>query len=231
MTRRAACLLALALLASACGGGGDGDAAGGAGELRGAFAVVAGACAPDGTRSGSFFRMVQPGGTLEEGPFVANADSPCEDKTWTPLRPGTDGGLVTGGYQPHPEPAFAGNDGAAAAIVEPTSFFAVRFAAATNPTDPQAGQAVPAPTVSVDEQGALSGDLSAFGVAWNQQHFNQGAPKPGGARPGLTAGPSGTYDEGTGAYALDWSSQIEGGPFNNFTGVWHLEGTFAPAAE
>jgi hypothetical protein len=38
---------------------------------------------------------------------------------------------------------------------------------------------------------------------------------------------SGTYNAKTGAYTIDWSSQIIGGPFDGFTGVWHLEGTFA----
>src|SRR5688500_13042033 len=163
--------------------------------------------------------MVQAGGTLADGPFVANADSPCADKTWTPLRPGADGGLVAGQYQPHDDPAFdATGNGTAAGLLEPTPFFAVRFAVSTNATDPQTGQAAPEPSISVDEQGNLSGDLSAVGVAWNAQHFNQGAPKPGGARPGLTTGPSGAYDESTGAYTLTWTSQIEGGPFNGFTG-------------
>jgi hypothetical protein len=29
-----------------------------------------------------------------------------------------------------------------------------------------------------------------------------------------------------GAYVLEGSSQIVGGPFNGFTGIWHLAGTF-----
>jgi hypothetical protein len=52
---------------------------------------------------------------------------------------------------------------------------------------------------------------------------------PQGAKPGLTAGPTGTYDAATKRYVLEWSSQIVGGPFNNFTGIWHLEGVFEPA--
>ena len=35
----------------------------------------------------------------------------------------------------------------------------------------------------------------------------------------------GTYDPDTGTYVLQWASQVEGGPFNGFTGIWHLEGT------
>jgi hypothetical protein len=47
--------------------------------------------------------------------------------------------------------------------------------------------------------------------------------------PGLTAGPTGTYDSATKKFTLDWTSQIVGGPVNNFTGTWHLEGTFDKA--
>ena len=63
--------------------------------------------------------------------------------------------------------------------------------------------------------GKLSGDLSAFAATWNKQAFNQGAPKPGGATPGGTARPSGTYDPTTRAFSVTWSSQIVGGPFNS----------------
>ena len=63
-------------------------------------------------------------------------------------------------------------------------------------------------------------------VAWNGQQFNQGAPKPDGSSPGITVAPKGTYDPATGKYVLEWASQIVGGPFDGYTGVWHLEGTF-----
>jgi len=34
----------------------------------------------------------------------------------------------------------------------------------------------------------------------------------------------------TGSYSLDWASQIVGGAFNDFTGVWHLEGVLESRA-
>jgi hypothetical protein len=177
--------------------------------------------------SGSYFRMVQPGGEIEGGPFVDNADSSCGDPSYSPLSPGADGGLITGGYQPQPEPPFTGDDqaGAADAIVQPTAFFAINFAVATNEVDPQTEDDVPAPSV-VDDGGTLAGDLSAWGVAYGGQHFNQGAPKPDGSLPGNTSGPTGTYDADTRKYVLEWTSLIQGGPFDGFTGIWHLEGTF-----
>jgi hypothetical protein len=229
-------LIAAGLLLAACGGDDDDDdeaiadtasttestaAASGPQELVGLFKVDPGTCADAGVTAGSYFRMAQAGGTVEDGPFVPNGDSTCGDTTWNLLLPGTDGGLRTGAYQPHPDPIFdaAGNAGASA-IVMPVKFFAVDFGVATSETDSEA-----MPTMSV-EDGTLTGDLSAFAAAWNNQQFNQGSPKPDGSMPGATAAVSGTFDDATKRFTLDWSSQIVGGPFNDFTGIWHLEGTF-----
>lgn len=200
--------------------------------LVGTFAITAGTCESGPVTSGSYFRMVTAGGTPESGPYVSNGDSPCGDESYTPLAPGTDGGLVTGSYQPHPEPAFDDDGNALAArLTQPEAFFGTEFSTATNPVDPQTGTDVPHPEVTHDGSGNLGGDLRAFAAAWNNQHFNQGAPKPDGSRPGNTRGPTGTYDPNTGAFTLEWTSLIRGGPFDGFTGVWHLEGTFEPAED
>jgi hypothetical protein len=197
--------------------------------LSGIFAVKAGSCS-GGTVSGSTFRMVTPTGNAQSGPWVGNADSPCSDNTYSPLAPGTDGGLSTTGYQPEPNPPFdSGGNGKASAITQPTKFFGVNFALSTNAKDPQTGANTTVPSI-VNNAGTLSGDLRALGVAWNNQQFNQGSPKPDGSHPGLTAGPTGTYDPSSGAFTLDWTSTIVGGPFNNFTGKWHFEGTFKSAS-
>ena len=230
--RLAGALAVVALLTASCGGGGNGDAedaeAASGSPLIGLFRLRPGACSPDGA-TGSSFRMVQPGGSVARGPFVLNGDSPCTDKTWTVLQPGSDGGLRTGTYQPQPDPPFdATGNAVSSRVSRPQPWFAVSFALASNRRDPQTGTEVPAPRL-VAERGALGGDLSALAAAWNGQHFNQGSPKPGGKRPGNTSGPRGSYDAETRAYTLEWSSQIVGGPFNNFTGVWHFEGTFEPA--
>lgn len=199
-----------------------------AGSLTGTFRIAAGKCS--GAVTGSTFRMVQPGGSTS-GPFVSNSDSPCADKTHTPLRPGSDGGLVAGAYQAHPSPAFnSGGHGLASRITAPQRFYGVDFATATNPVDPQTGTNVAAPDITVDNAGNLGGDVRSFAAAWNTQHFNQGAPKPDGTATGATTRPTGNYDASTGKYSLTWTSQISGGPFNNFTGVWHFEGDFIPSA-
>jgi hypothetical protein len=170
--------------------------------------------------------MVMPAGTVAAGPFIANADSLCADKTYIALQPGSAGGLVTGKYQPQPNPPFdAAGNGVATTILTPTKFFGVAFAVSTNKTDPQSSATTKAPSIKVSK-GKLSGDLDAFSVAYGKQQFNQGAAKPDGSKPGATAGPTGTYNSGTHAFTIEWSSAIVGGPFDGFTGVWHLEGTF-----
>jgi len=199
------------------------------GNLVGIFEVDAADCTAGAPATGSYFRMLQSGGTVEAGPFLANGDSTCVDQSYTSLLPGTDGGLRTGKFQPDPDPAFdATGNGLADAIVTPTKFFGVNFAVATSKTDPESGETTTAPAVKAKGK-KLSGNVEAVSVAYGDQQFNQGAPKPDGSRPGSTEVLSGTYDSKTGAYTIDWSSQIVGGPFDGFTGVWHLEGTFAKA--
>ncbi|AYF74046.1 hypothetical protein D7D52_09405 [Nocardia yunnanensis] len=202
--------------------------------LDGLFALAPGVCA-NGAVTGSFFRMILPTGDAS-GPYLQNSDSRCSDQTVTPLSAGTDGGLVSGSYQPQPAAAFDGAGNAQSGrVTTPVRFYGVDFATATNPTDPQTGAGTGLPQL-FSEGGRLSGDLSSLGVTWNNQVFNQGSPKPGGGLPGKTSGISGNIDA-AGNFVLEWTSQIVGGPFNNFTGLWHLAGQYrgslpqgAPAA-
>lgn len=194
-------------------------AASGQESLVGTFEVTEGTCDGD-TVAGSHFKMVQPGGSAEEGPFVANGDSPCPGGEATPLAAGTDGGLTSGRHQ--------GLD----AIVAPATFFGTPFRVLTETPDGQTGMDVPAPAIEHDGSGGLTGDLRAWAVFYNQADYNQGSPKPDGSTPGITtAQATGTFDADTGAFTLEWVSTIEGGAFNNFSGVWHLEGTFRSSAE
>ena len=245
-------LLALVLLVGACGGddGGDDGAASdttaatdttsaptettttevASGELVGTFAIDAGACDDTGITSGSYLQMVLPGGSVDAGPWFENPDTACSDTSFTLVEPGADGGLITGDYQPVPDPAFdATGNSLADGVIAPTGFTAIAFSVSSNPTDPQTGTDVPAPTITVNGE-ELSGSLSAVTASWNNEYFNQGSPKPDGSAPGLTSPVTGTYDATTGEFVLEWSSQIVGGPFNDFTGVWHLEGTFEAAS-
>lgn len=211
------------LVLSSCGGG---EATSTEKELVGLFRITAGVCTDAGA-TGSYFRMVQRDGDTDSGPFVNNNDSACADRTFSPLAAGSDGGLVTGSYQAHPDPAFEGGNALASRLAQPTGWYAVKFALATNPKDPQTDTQVSAPKITLAD-GQLSGDLRAFAAAWNGQHFNQGSPKPDGTKPGNTRGPTGTYESSSKKFTLEWTSQIVGGAFDQFTGTWHLEGVFEP---
>ncbi|NMD56306.1 MULTISPECIES: hypothetical protein [Tsukamurella] len=155
--------------------------------------------------SGSYFRMILPSGTTS-GPFLANGNSTNADKTITPLS----GSLTSGSYQGQ--------------VTSARTFFGSDFVTSTKATDPQTGSKTSVPTITRNGS-SLSGDLSAFGVAWNGQVFNQGAPKPGGGLPGKTSRITGSINGSS--YSITWTSQIVGGPFNNFTGLWHLTGTYS----
>lgn len=222
----------LALVLAACSGSDDASGVAAAGDdpgaLSGTVAITSGTC-DGGAAEGSWFRMVQPEGTLADGPFIGNGESPCEDSTHTPLLAGRTG-LVIGEHQSFPDPVFDDDGNALAdAIFAPTSFFAVDFGVATPPVEPQTETDVDPPSLTVDEDGAVTGDLRAVSVAYNGAYFAQGAPAPDGSMPGQTSPVEGTFDEASGTLVIEWAAQIVGGPFNNFTGIWHVEGTLQDA--
>jgi hypothetical protein len=225
------------------------------GSLVGLFRLDPGTFA-DGKLDGTWFRMLQPGGKADSGPYMINADSPADGGLATLLTPGRSGGLWSGSYQSQPVPAFDGNGGSLSnAIITPTKFFAVDFGISTNRIDPQTKTLLPPPTVTLSG-GKLSADLSSWAASWNRQDFNQGAPKPVSSTGAQAAGQNGagkawdyvagkwldtpaapvstgaraagTFDAKTRRFVLDWTSLIVGGPFNGFTGIWHLTGIFEP---
>jgi hypothetical protein len=198
--------------------------------LVGNFEIAPGTYTAGSGAGGSYFRMLVPGGTLNgsDSNYVANTSSTASDQTYTLLSPGNQGGLVAGTYQPAPDPAFDGSGNALAdLIIAPVPFEGTNFSVETQTPDAQTGTDVPTPSIS-DSSGNLTGSLQALSASWNSQYFNQGSPKPDGSSPGLTAGPTGTYDSATGAYSFTWTSEIVGGAFNGFTGQWVLAGTFDP---
>jgi len=192
------------------------------------FKLTTGAYSRATGATGTYFRMIFPSGTVQHGPYFSNPSSAAADQTYTPLTAGSDGGLVSGNYQDWNKPAFD-SDGNALPdrIIQPQRFAGRNFSIVTAPRDPQTQIGVPAPGISVSN-GQLSGQVQAWAAGWNRLWFNQGSPKPGGGTPGRTAPVSGTYDSSTRAFVLEWASTIVGGPFNGFTGFWHLAGTFEP---
>lgn len=172
--------------------------------------------------------MIYPKGKVKTGPFFINSDSTAKNKGYTLFKPGIDGGLRTGAFQEQPSPAFQSNGFSLSnRIVQPLLFAGIKFGLSTAPTDAQSGKNVGAPRIFVDAK-KISGDLRGFTASWNKIYFNQGAPKPSGSTPGLTRAVRGLYNPKTKRFAFDWVSQIVGGPFNDFSGYWHLEGRFVP---
>ena len=202
-------------------------AAGAATPLSGTLAIAPGRYVParkgqPAHYTGSYFRMLLPGATDK---YFRNPDSKAKDKTYTLFVPGSARGLKLGAFQPPPTPAFASDGFAlAATIVQPLAFAGINFSISTAPTDAQSGQPDMPPSLSV-VGGKVIGNLSSWTAEWNSIYFNQGAPKPGGTLPGLTRPVNGTYNPRTKAYQIIWYSAIVGGPFNGFTGYWHLQGT------
>jgi hypothetical protein len=196
--------------------------------MTGTFELTAGSCS-HGSIVGSYIQMILPSGSTA-GPYMSNSDSACSNQAYTLLTPGRDGGLTFGAYQPLPNPPFdsAGN-AQADSISSPAQYEGTGFATSTNPVDPQTHTKVPAPSLTV-RGNSVTANLESFSVSWNNQYFNQGAPKPGGTEPGITRTPTGTYDAATRAMTLAWTSEVVGGPFDKFTGSWHLVGRFAPTA-
>jgi hypothetical protein len=198
-------------------------------SLVGTFRIAGGSCNPV-TKSitGSWFKLIFPQGNTNTGFFFQNSTSLCYDKGYTVISGGSQGGIVTGEFQPGPRLAFDKNGNARAnAIMRPVPFAAVDLSLGSAATDPQSSRGASAPSVS-DRAGRLTGNVEALFAAWRNTFMNQGSPKPGGRRPGLTQPVSGRYDARTRRFVLTWTSQIVGGPFTGFIGYWHIAGTFVP---
>jgi hypothetical protein len=190
--------------------------------LTGTFKLAPGSYS-HGRAHGTWFRMIISRDRPKKA-YLPNPDSKARDKTYILGRPGTDGGLATGRFQPHPNPPFDRRGNARASrIIKPSPFTAIDFSVASLPRDPQSKTAVSAPSASVAGR-RLTVRLPGYTAEWNKQFFNQGAPKPDGSGSPAT----GTYDARTKRFVLTWTSKIAGGPFNGYSGLWHLEGTFSP---
>lgn len=203
-------------------------------ELEGTLAISPGKPATKAQQkrtkakyTGSYFRMILPGGIDK---YFANANSRASDKTYTLFRTGAEKGLKLGAFQEPPAPAFASNGFALTKrIVQPETFAGIDFSISTAAIDAQTGQKASVPRLFATGR-KLTGDFRAWTAEWNSIYFNQGAPKPNGSFPGFTKPVNGTYDKKTGTYELSWYSLIVGGPFNGFTGSWHLQGKLVPPA-
>jgi hypothetical protein len=213
--------VALAATAAVALAGGPSQAASSS-TLDGTFKLTPGSYS-GGKAHGTWFRMLISGNRPRKQ-YLPNPDSRSRDKTFTLGSPGRDGGLATGRFQPHPEPAFDGKGNARAnRIIKPQPFTAINFSVATLQQDPQSKKTVAVTSAGVSGR-RLTVRIPGFTAEWNKQYFNQGAPKPDGSG----AAARGTYNPRTRHFVLTWTSKISGGPFNGYSGLWHLEGTFSP---
>lgn len=194
-------------------------------RLVGLLTISSGGCT-SGIPTGSYFAMTKGGGP------VKNATPNCADGTYNLLTQGATG-LKLGAFQPNPTPTFDSSGNALAAdIVRPVAFFGTNFSLATSPQDeqnaPNGPARFPAPTASLSGS-AISADLSAVTATWNGPAGGTCSSGPSGGNGCYDQGSnaaSGTFDQQTHAYTLDWSATIVGGAFNGATGHWHLAGTF-----
>jgi hypothetical protein len=144
------------------------------------------------TGGGSYFRM-----TDGSEKFLTNQSSPCNPFTFTPLYPGSQGGLLTdpdrmedpdnGLFQPRDDPPChpTTTGGTTDRIHQPQGFFGVNWGSATQAeVIPGATGLASIPTIVWDTTNdTLSGDLSAFGMCWSNLFFAQGDPRPTGLPP------------------------------------------------
>jgi hypothetical protein len=183
--------------------------------LNGTFKLTKGSYS-HGKAHGTYFRK------SKKGKLFPNVDSTASNKTYTLGTPGTDGGLATGRFQPHPDPPFDSKGNAKAnKILRPQSFTSIRFSVATIKQQPGSSDTASVTTARVRD-GKLTVNVSGWTAEWNKQYFNQGAPKPNGSGSPAT----GTYSSKTKRFVIEWRSAVVGGPFNGYTGFWHLEGKF-----
>jgi hypothetical protein len=152
--------------------------------------------------SGSYIRMQLPSGGYFDNPYSA-----LSNKTYTAVASSASGGISTASAQPAPNPAFDSHGNSlASSIIRPTSFTGIKFGVTTT--------VVPSFYVSGSKLTAYIRHLYA---QWNKQTFLQGAIA------------FGTYNSRTHAYSLTWQAVVHGGPFDGYTGHWHLQGTFTPS--
>jgi hypothetical protein len=219
--------VAVAALIGLSGCGGHATAAT-TSRLSGMFSVTPGACAsPSAKPSGSYLVVV----SAAAGKAVRNRQSGCSNRDYTPLRPGTDGGVETGAFQDGPSPLFdARRNSRAGAIIAPTEFDGFRLGFATSEYDEQdspAGQPAFVPPVAVVTGSHLTVDLRSLVLSYAgrpsstcRQAFGLGCWQLG------SRSATGSYDPTTHRYSITWFAGESFTPKGDSIEV-HLEGSFA----
>lgn len=201
-------------------------------RLVGSFRLTPGHCTSVAAKpTGSYLVAV----SAAANKAVRNPKSTCVNRDYTLLRPGTAGGLVTGQFQPQPDPLFdAHRNSRASAIVEPTWFGPFRLGFATEAQDeqdaPTGAPAFPTPQATVIN-GTLNVDLRSLVVSYAGPANGTCATSFGlGCWQLGSKSATGTYDARTRQFVLDWFSGESFTPKGDSIEV-HLTGNFVPAAD
>jgi len=221
-----AAVAAAALVSASCSSGTRAPTA-----LVGTFRISAGRChGKDRPPSGSYLVVA----AASSGQDVANPEGGCDNPAYTPLAPGTDGGVVTGTFQPNPVPTFGPDRNShAARIVAPVSFQGFKLGMATTAADAQHGPGGPAtmtaPSATIDGHGHLHLDLRSLDISYGGAPASTCAQSLAGGCWDLGSGAvTGTYDAATGAFTAEWFVGESFTPLGDSLRVY-LEGTFVPS--
>src|SRR3954451_20774676 len=162
MRRAIAAAVVVAGLGFAAGCGGSVKAAT-PNRLVGLFKISAGHCSSSRAKpTGSYLIVV----AAAQARAVRNPRGGCANSDYTPLRPGTDGGLETGSFQGQPRPTFDANrNSTAGRLIAPAFFGRYRLGFATDTRDEQGapGGAPPYPVpTALDSAVSLTVDLRSL---------------------------------------------------------------------
>lgn len=227
-------LAVLALIAlvglSGCGGGHP-AAAPAPTRLTGLFKLAPGRCTSATAKpTGSYLIVI----SASQNKAVRNSRGGCVNKNFTVLRPGTDGGLITGRFQAAPTPLFdARRNSRAGAIIKPVRFGPFRLGFATDAHDEQdavgSAPAYVAPIATVSGK-ALTVDLRSLVISYGGQPNSTCASGYGiGCWELGSRSASGSYDPITHRFVIDWFTGESFTPKGDSIEV-RLAGRFVPSA-
>ena len=163
------------------------------------------------------------------GKFFDNPDSTCTDKSYTLAVPGTAGGFTTGKYQPEPGAGLLGDGKRPVEHDHPTT---VVHGHQLQHRHESEGSPDRSCRTGADDQGQ---EREALGTGRGVERIMEQALLQSGlaqARRHLAwADRAGHRDLQLQDPRLraDVGSAVVGGPFNGFTGYWHLQGKFVPS--
>lgn len=229
MRRQLASLTAGLALVAAAGCSGSHQTTPDSTHLDGLFKIAAGECSgTTGLPTGSYLVVL----SAVSGKTVGNPNGGCQNPAYTLLKPGTDGGLVTGEFQQVAGATFDSHrDSRDNRIIAPVRFDRYLVGFGTSSRDeqdaPTGAPAFPDPAAVVAGT-ALQVDLRSLVVSYAGNAGASCATSYGvGCWELGSEHASGTYDAATGHYSIQWFSGASFTPKGDSIEI-HLEGTFVP---